>query len=89
MAVSLPDDTLLERVLVKKMFRVSHMAREFASRPVDTDACTCCVEVPPVGALQKLLLPLQVGYDGVTKDRDSGLLKLLNGFRGSVGCMCI
>ncbi|KAE8799238.1 putative Holliday junction resolvase [Hordeum vulgare] len=52
-------------------------------RPVDTDACTCYAEVPRVGALQKLLLPLQVGYDGVTKDRDNELLKLLNGFRGN------
>ncbi|KAE8783609.1 Galactan beta-1,4-galactosyltransferase GALS1 [Hordeum vulgare] len=70
---------LVVQVLVKKMFRVSHMAREFASRPVDTDACTCCVEVPHVGALQKLLLPLQVGYDGVTKDRDSeGYLDNMN-----------
>ncbi|KAI4986658.1 hypothetical protein ZWY2020_019288 [Hordeum vulgare] len=46
---------------------------------------TRAAEVPHVGALQKLLLPLQVGYDGVTKDRDSEVLKLLNGFRGSVG----
>ncbi|KAE8810115.1 U-box domain-containing protein 21 [Hordeum vulgare] len=76
-------------VLVKKMFRVSDMAPEFASRPADTDAGTCCDEVPRVGALQKLLLLLQVGCDGVIKDRDSDLLKLLNGFRGSVRCMCI
>jgi hypothetical protein len=35
-----------------------------------------------VGAFQKLLLLLQIGCMGVTKERASELLRLLNGSRG-------
>ncbi|KAE8791788.1 U-box domain-containing protein 21 [Hordeum vulgare] len=58
-------------VLVKKMFRVSDMARELSSRPTDTGAGTSCAEELCVGALLKLLLLLQVGCGGMTKDRAS------------------
>ncbi|EMS58166.1 hypothetical protein TRIUR3_07298 [Triticum urartu] len=85
---------LVVPVLVKKMFRVSDMATEFAvsalwrlCRGADAGAGACCAEALRVGAFQKLLLLLQVGCGGVTKDRASELLKLLNGFRGSVECI--
>jgi hypothetical protein len=81
-------------VLVKKMFRVSDMATEFAvsalwrlCRAGDTGAAACRSEALRVGAFQKLLLLLQVGCVGVTKERASELLKLLNGSRSSVECI--
>ncbi|CAN6201921.1 unnamed protein product [Urochloa humidicola] len=81
-------------VLVKKMFRVSDMATEFAvsalwrlCRGGDAGAAACRAEALRVGAFQKLLLLLQVGCGGVTKDRASELLKTLNGSRASVECI--
>ncbi|RLM55389.1 U-box domain-containing protein 21 [Panicum miliaceum] len=81
-------------VLVKKMFRVSDMATEFAvsalwrlCRAGDAGAAACLAEALRVGAFQKLLLLLQVGCGGVTKERASELLKLLNGSRSSVECI--
>ncbi|KAL6606961.1 hypothetical protein ACP70R_042614 [Stipagrostis hirtigluma subsp. patula] len=81
-------------VLVKKMFRVSDMATEFAvsalwrlCRASDAGAAECRAEALRVGAFQKLLLLLQVGCVGVTKERASELLKMLNGSRGSVECI--
>ncbi|TKW20745.1 hypothetical protein SEVIR_4G109100v4 [Setaria viridis] len=81
-------------VLVKKMFRVSDMATEFAvsalwrlCRAGDAGANACRAEALRVGAFQKLLLLLQVGCGGVTKERASELLKMLNGSRGSVECI--
>lgn len=80
-------------VLVKKMFRVSDMATDFAvsalwrlCRAGDAAAAACRSEALRVGAFQKLLLLLQVGCGGVTKERASELLKMLNGSRGSVEC---
>ena len=81
-------------VIVKKMQHVSDMATEFAvsalwrlckNSPAEGGGCKA--EALQVGAFQKLLLLLQVGCGGVTKDRASELLKLLNGFRGSVECI--
>ncbi|CAN6178583.1 unnamed protein product [Urochloa humidicola] len=79
-------------VLVKKMFRVSDMATEFAVSALwrlcrAADAAACRAEALRVGAFQKLLLLLQVGCGGVTKDRASELLKMLNGSRASVECI--
>ena len=82
-------------VLVKKMFRVSDMATDFAvsalwrlCRAGDAaGAAACRAEAVRVGAFQKLLLLLQVGCGGVTKERASELLKMLNGSRGSVECI--
>ncbi|XP_051203933.1 U-box domain-containing protein 21-like [Lolium perenne] len=85
---------LVVPVLVKKMFRVSDMATEFAvsalwrlCRGADAGAAACRADALRVGAFQKLLLLLQVGCGGLTKDRASELLKLLNGARGSVECI--
>ena len=87
---------LVVPVLVKKMFRVSDMATEFAVSALwrlcrggaDAGAAAGCrAEALRVGAFQKLLLLLQVGCGGLTKDRASELLKLLNGARASVECI--
>lgn len=83
---------LVVPVLVKKMFRVSDMATEFAVSALwrlcsAADAGACHAEALRVGTFQKLLLLLQVGCGGVTKERASELLKLLNGSRGSVECI--
>ncbi|EEE65449.1 hypothetical protein OsJ_20813 [Oryza sativa Japonica Group] len=80
-------------VLVKKMFRVSDMATDFAVSALwrlcraGAGAAPCRAEALRVGAFQKLLLLLQVGCAGVTKERASELLKMLNGSRGSVECI--
>ncbi|KAF0904786.1 hypothetical protein E2562_037146 [Oryza meyeriana var. granulata] len=81
-------------VLVKKMFRVSDMATDFAvsalwrlCRASGAGAVSCRGEALRVGAFQKLLLLLQVGCAGVTKERASELLKMLNASRGSVECI--
>ncbi|KAF8641701.1 hypothetical protein HU200_067723 [Digitaria exilis] len=78
-------------VLVKKMFRVSDMATEFAVsalwRLCRAGGEGARGEALRVGAFQKLLLLLQVGCGGVTKERASELLKMLNGSRDSVECI--
>jgi hypothetical protein len=48
-------------------------------RGADAGAASCRAEALRVGTFQKLLLLLQMGCGGVTKDRASELLKLLNG----------
>ncbi|PAN08081.1 hypothetical protein PAHAL_1G385900 [Panicum hallii] len=80
-------------VLVKKMQHVSDMATEFAVSAL-WRLCKnfpgegpCKAEALQVGAFQKLLLLLQVGCMGVTKERASELLRLLNGSRGGVECI--
>ncbi|KAL6633581.1 hypothetical protein ACP70R_026252 [Stipagrostis hirtigluma subsp. patula] len=80
-------------VLVKKMQHVSDMATEFAVSALWrlcknlSGEGQCKAEALQVGAFQKLLLLLQVGCMGVTKERASELLRLLNGSRGSVECI--
>ncbi|CAN6239496.1 unnamed protein product [Urochloa humidicola] len=85
-------------VLVRKMQHVSDMATEFAVSALwrlcknDGDFSggegTCCkAEALQVGAFQKLLLLLQVGCMGVTKERASELLRILNGSRSGVECI--
>ncbi|RLM79446.1 U-box domain-containing protein 21-like [Panicum miliaceum] len=80
-------------VLVKKMQHVSDMATEFAVSALWRLCKNCPGEGPckaealQVGAFQKLLLLLQVGCMGVTKERASELLRLLNGSRGGVECI--
>ncbi|KAG1342707.1 U-box domain-containing protein 21 [Cocos nucifera] len=49
----------------------------------------CLVEALQVGAFQKLLLLLQVGCGGSTKEKATDLLKLLNGYRGRAECIDI
>ncbi|XP_039144709.1 U-box domain-containing protein 21-like [Dioscorea cayenensis subsp. rotundata] len=72
-------------VLVKKMFRVSAMATEFAVsalwRLCKALKEECLIEAVQVGAFQKLLLLLQVGCCEITKEKVSELLKLMNGYR--------
>ncbi|KAJ0987275.1 hypothetical protein J5N97_005631 [Dioscorea zingiberensis] len=74
-------------VLVKKMFRVSEMATEFAVSALwrlcknDAGEVGCLIEAVQVGAFQKLLLLLQVGCSEGTKEKASELLKLMNGYR--------
>jgi hypothetical protein len=48
-------------------------------RGADAGAASCRAEALRVCTFQKLLLLLQMGCGGVTKDRASELLKLLNG----------
>ncbi|XP_062228604.1 U-box domain-containing protein 21-like [Phragmites australis] len=82
-------------VFVKKMFRVSDMATEFAvsalwrlCRAAEEGAAACRAEALRVGTFQKLLLLLQVGCGGVTKERASELLRMLNGrSRGRIECI--
>ncbi|CAN6246182.1 unnamed protein product [Urochloa humidicola] len=82
-------------VLVKKMQHVSDMATEFAVsalwRLCKNDDFSgegiCKAEALQVGAFQKLLLLLQVGCMGVTKERASELLRLLNGSRSGIECI--
>ncbi|XP_020091288.1 U-box domain-containing protein 21-like [Ananas comosus] len=95
------DNALAVPVLVKKMFRVSDLATEFAVSALwklcrnynkeagkrGGDAGGCLNEALQVGAFQKLLLLLQVGCSGSTKERASDLLKILNGSRGSAECI--
>ncbi|KAF0932570.1 hypothetical protein E2562_010450 [Oryza meyeriana var. granulata] len=80
-------------VLAKKTMHVSDMATEFAvsalwrlckNSPADGG---CKAEALQVGAFQKLLLLLQLGCEGVTKERASELLKLLNASRDSAECI--
>ncbi|XP_008812599.1 U-box domain-containing protein 21-like [Phoenix dactylifera] len=86
-------------VLVKKMFRVSDMATEFAVSALwklgknykeeggeRAGEEGFLVQALEVGAFQKLLLLLQVGCSGTTKEKASELLKLLNGSRERVEC---
>ncbi|XP_010906325.1 U-box domain-containing protein 21 [Elaeis guineensis] len=89
------DHSLAVPVLVKKMFRVSDMATGFAVSAL-WKLCKnyeqergegCLVEALQVGAFQKLLLLLQVGCTGTTKEKASELLKLLNGMRGRGECI--
>ncbi|TKW41487.1 hypothetical protein SEVIR_1G319600v4 [Setaria viridis] len=80
-------------VLVKKMQHVSDMATEFAVSALwrlcknFSGEGPCKAEALQVGAFQKLLLLLQVGCMGVTKERASELLRLLNGSRSGVECI--
>jgi U-box domain len=78
-------------VLVKKMLRISDMATEFSVSALwrICKGCknSCIIEAVQVGAFQKLLLLLQIGCNGVAKERASELLKMLNGSRGSAECI--
>lgn len=82
-------------VLVKKMHHVSDMATEFAVSALwrlcknDDDVNGGCkAEALQAGAFQKLLLLLQVGCEGVARERASELLRMLNGARED-GAECI
>lgn len=83
-------------VLVKKMFRVSDIATEFAVSAIwklctkqrnNGDREKCLKEAIQVGAFQKLLLLLQVGCSDNTKEKANELLRMLNGIKGTDECI--
>lgn len=89
------DNALTMPVLVKKMFRVSDMATEFAVSAL-WKLCKNCEEgkgrvlgeaALSVGAFQKLLLLLQVGCSEGTKEKASELLRMLNAWKGKQECI--
>ncbi|KAI4975861.1 hypothetical protein ZWY2020_049468 [Hordeum vulgare] len=80
---------LVVPVLVRKMFRVSDMATEFAvsalwrlCRASDTAAAACCAEALR-GRLPEAAPAAPGGLRRRHQDRASELLKLLNGFRAA------
>ncbi|KAL6906235.1 hypothetical protein ACP4OV_003836 [Aristida adscensionis] len=92
-------DALAVPVLVKKMFRVSDAATELAvaalwricrKQPDDDGAAAAAarrlavVEALQVGALQKLLLLLQVGCTEETKEKATALLRLMVKYQARV-----
>ncbi|XP_065015697.1 U-box domain-containing protein 21-like [Musa acuminata AAA Group] len=79
-------------VLVKKTSRVADMETEFAVSALwklckNDDEGERVVEALQAGAFQKLLLLLQVGCKGTTKEKVSDLLKLLNRKKRSSECI--
>lgn len=85
------DNALALPVLVKKMFRISDMATEFAVSAIwklcKKGGEECLIEALQVGAFQKLLLLLQVGCSGETKEKATQLLKLMNGSKKKLECI--
>ncbi|XP_047323753.1 U-box domain-containing protein 21-like [Impatiens glandulifera] len=77
-------------VMVKKLLRVSGMATELSVsviwRLCKNDEAGCCVEAIKLGCFQKLLVVLQVGCGGKTKEKVSELLKMMNQYRGKLEC---
>ncbi|XP_009404142.2 U-box domain-containing protein 21 [Musa acuminata AAA Group] len=84
-------------VLVKKMFRVSDMATELVVSALwklcrnegeeGEGKGRCLQEALRVGAFQKLLLLLQVGCSGETKEKATDLIKQLDGHREAYECV--
>lgn len=90
------DHSLTVPVVVKKILRVSDLATEFSvsilwrlSQKEAKQSEGVLVEALQVGAFQKLLLILQVGWniDERTKEKVTKLLKLLNLYRDRVECI--
>ncbi|KAH0460089.1 hypothetical protein IEQ34_010752 [Dendrobium chrysotoxum] len=78
-------------VLVKKLFRVSEMATEFAVSAL-WKLCKncqgkCLVECLQVGLFQKLLLLLQVGCGDSAKEKATEMLKLMSGCSEKLECI--
>ncbi|XXG81793.1 hypothetical protein AAC387_Pa09g2362 [Persea americana] len=81
-------------VLVKKMFRVTDLATEFAvsglwklCKNYKGDDGGFLVDALMVGVFQKVLLLLQVGCGERTKEKATDLLKMLNVHRGNGECI--
>eukprot|EP01018_Ginkgo_biloba_P032392 Gb_02634 [translate_table: standard] len=78
-------------VIVKKILRVSELASKFAVSVLWTicqkrqDDCVLS-EALQVGAFQKLLVILQIGYGGQSRERATELLKLLDKYRDDCEC---
>ncbi|XP_077230592.1 U-box domain-containing protein 20-like [Tasmannia lanceolata] len=88
------SNALTMPVLVKKIFRVSELATEFAisilwklCKNYKGEEGGILVEALQVGAFQKVLLLLQVGCGDRTKEKATDLLKLLNNYRGRGECI--
>ncbi|XVF85564.1 hypothetical protein PTKIN_Ptkin17bG0127300 [Pterospermum kingtungense] len=88
------NNALTMPVLVKKILRVSNMATEFSvsilwklCKNEEREDGGVLVEALQFGAFQKLLLVLQVGCVGKTKEKVSEVLKLLNLHRNRVECV--
>ncbi|KAI0524766.1 hypothetical protein KFK09_004151 [Dendrobium nobile] len=95
---SASEHALAMPVLVKKVFRVSDLATEFAVSGMwkmcrkwgegeEGRREKCAVEALKFGAFQKLLLLLQVGCSDRVKDKASELLRILNGLEGKEECV--
>ncbi|KAJ6707370.1 WDSAM1 PROTEIN [Salix viminalis] len=94
------ENALIITVLITKIVSVSNLASELSvsilwkvfknhkerSGDGDNDAGGVVVEALQVGAIQKLLVLLQVGCGHSTKEKLKELLKLLNQFRVKLGC---
>ncbi|WOK97517.1 U-box domain-containing protein 21-like [Canna indica] len=91
------EHALTVPVLIKKMFRVSDMATEFAVSALwkvcrrqeggGEETRRCSTEALQGGAFQKLLLLLQVGCSEATKEKATNLLKELNAYRERFECV--
>ncbi|KAL3570691.1 hypothetical protein D5086_027940 [Populus alba] len=81
-------------VLVKKILRVSEMATQFSvsaiwklSKHEKEHEVNVLVEALQVGLFQKLVLLLQLGCGGETKEKATELLKLMNPYRAGLECI--
>ncbi|KZV46408.1 U-box domain-containing protein 21-like [Dorcoceras hygrometricum] len=88
------ENVLTVPLMVKKMLRVSDLATELSvsilwklGKDEENGEGTVAIEALQVGAFQKLLLLLQVGCSGTTKEKVTDLLKILNVHRQSVECI--
>lgn len=90
------NQALAVPVVVKKILRVSDLATEFSvsilwrlCQNEDREDGGVLVEALQVGAFQKLLLVLQVGWNinDRIKEKVTKILKLLNLYRGKVECI--
>ena len=90
------DHSLTVPVAVKKILRVSDLATEFSvsilwrlSQREEKQSEGVLIEALQVGAFQKLLLILQVGWNinERTREKVTKLLKLLNLYRDRVECI--
>lgn len=86
------ENALTIPLLAKKMFRVSEIATEFAVS-ILWKVCKsggggeCLTECLQVGAMQKMLLLLQVGCGESTKEKATEMIKLMSSFSGNVECV--
>ncbi|KAE8709650.1 hypothetical protein F3Y22_tig00110328pilonHSYRG00082 [Hibiscus syriacus] len=84
------DNALAMPVLVKKILRVSELATEYSVLAIwklSKYEEKVLIEALQVGAFQKLLLLIQVGCSGETKEKATELLKLLNPYRPGLECI--
>ncbi|XP_047311309.1 U-box domain-containing protein 21-like [Impatiens glandulifera] len=83
------DHALTMPVMVKKLLRVSATVSELSVSVIwklCKDDDRWCVEAIKLGCFQKLLVVLQVGCGGKTKEKATELLKMMNQYRGKLEC---